>query len=255
MDSFSRIILIAAVSLLTGSCARKPVVPADLSYEVVSVVPHDADAYTQGLQLVDGRLFESTGQYGHSSVRLVDRSNGTVLRKRNLPAEVFGEGLTFHGGELYVLTWKEKTAYVLDPGVFRTLRTLTYEGEGWGLSGKGGELVMSDGSGTLRFRKPQDMSVVRSVEVTDAGKPLKRLNELEVAGGEVYANIYMTDRVARIDLESGEVTGWLDLSALRAQLPQPNRAEALNGIAIDEKTGHLLITGKYWPRMFEIRLK
>jgi glutamine cyclotransferase len=237
------------------SCKAKPAVPEKLGYEMVSSVPHDPGAYTQGLQLSGGRLLESTGQYGSSTVRELKAETGEILRKRSLPAEVFGEGLTLHGKELWVLTWKEKTAYVLDPESFRTLRTHTYQGEGWGLTSDGGTLIMSDGSATLTFRNPKDLSVVRKLEVKDGGRPLKLLNELEYIKGQIFANIYTTDRIARIDPESGEVTGWLDFSALRAQLPAPNRAEVLNGIAYDEATGNLRITGKYWPRMFEVRLK
>ena len=243
------------VILATAGCAKKSVAPANLTYEIVSVIPHDPDAYTQGLQIAGGRLLESTGQYGQSSVREVNRENGAILRKRNLPAHVFGEGLTLIGDELWVITWQEKTAYVLDPSSFRTLRNHTYEGEGWGLTHNGSELIMSDGSATLKFRSPKDMAVKKSLSVTEQGRPQKQLNELEFIKGSIFANVYTTDRIARIDPDSGEITGWLDLSALRAQLPKPNRAEALNGIAYDAETGNLLVTGKYWPRMFEIKLR
>jgi glutamine cyclotransferase len=253
MNRISQLLLVALAMMLTA-CAKKQAVPEKLGFQIVSVIPHDPSAYTQGLQLANGRLLESTGQYGQSSVRQIDPKTGAVLKKRNLPIEVFGEGSTLHGNELWVLTWKEKTAYVLDPENFRTLRTHTYEGEGWGLTSDGKELIMSDGSSTLKFRSFKDLSVTRSLTVTEQGRELKRLNELEYIKGEIFANIYMTDRIAKIDPKSGEVTAWLDLSGLRNQLPSPNRAEALNGIAFDETTGHLLITGKYWPQMFEIKL-
>ena len=245
----------AVLVLAISGCAKKDIAPETLSYEVVSVVPHDVDAYTQGLQFTRGRLLESTGHYSKSSVREVDRKTGAVLKRRNLPAEVFGEGLTMMNGELWVLTWKEKTAFVLDPASFRTLRTHAFEGEGWGLTTDGKHLIMSDGSDTLKFRDPKDMAVKKTITVTEQGRPVKLLNELEYIKGTVFANVYMTNRIARIDPESGQVTGWLDLSALRSQLPTPNRAEVLNGVAYDEGTGHLLVTGKYWPRMFEIKLK
>lgn len=238
-----------------SGCAKTDVKPEALSYEVVSAIHHESDAYTQGLQIIGGRLLESTGQYGQSSVREVDRKTGAVMKRRNLPANVFGEGLTMMGDDLWVLTWKEKTAFVLEPSTFRTLRTHTYEGEGWGLTTDGKHLIMSDGSATLKFRDAKDMAVKKTVTVTDQGRPVKLLNELEYIRGEVFANIYMTDRIARIDPGNGRVTGWLDLSALRSQLPKPNRAEVLNGVAYDEETGNLLVTGKYWPRMFEIRLR
>jgi len=244
---------LAVISL--WSCKAKPVVAEKLTYEVISSTPHDSGAYTQGLQINDGRLWESTGQYGSSTVRELNPATGEVLRKRSLPAEVFGEGLTIHGKEMWVLTWKEKTAYVLDPESFRTIRTHTYQGEGWGLTSDGKNLIMSDGSATLTFRDPKDFAVVRTVEIKDGGRPLKLLNELEYIKGQIFANIYTTDRIARIDPESGEVTGWLDFSALRSQLPTPNRAEVLNGIAYDDATGNLRITGKYWPLMFQVRAK
>lgn len=241
--------------LSVASCAKDPVTPETLTYDVVAEMPHDADAYTQGFQIIGGRLLESTGQYGKSSVREVNRTTGEVMKRRSLPNEVFGEGLTMFDDELWVLTWQEKTAYVLDPSSFRTLRTFTYEGEGWGLTTDGKQLIMSDGSSTLTFRDPKDMSVKSSLSVTDHGRPLKLLNELEYIQGSIFANVYMTDRIARIDPKTGNVTGWLDLSGLRSKLPSPNRAEVLNGVAYDEKTGHLLVTGKYWPKMFEIKLK
>jgi glutamine cyclotransferase len=242
-----------AVSLL-ASCEHKPLAPEALSYEVVSVRPHDPDAYTQGFQLVGPRLFESTGLEGHSSIREVDAATGNVLRKRNLPAEIFGEGLTLHDKKIWMITWKNQTGYVLDAESFRTLSTFTYTGEGWGLTTDGKQLIMSDGSSKLTFRRFDDQSVTRTLEVTDQGRPLKLLNELEYINGELFANIYTTSRIARINPQSGEVTGWLDLSKLKSNLPSPNHADVLNGIAYDEKTGHLLVTGKWWPEMYEIKL-
>lgn len=255
MRMIVRTVAISLSAFTLWSCKAKPVVAEKLAYELISSTVHDSGAYTQGLQIVSGRLWESTGQYGSSSVRELNPETGEVLRKRSLPAEVFGEGLTLFGKEMWVLTWREKTAYVLDPESFKTLRTHTYEGEGWGLTSDGTHLIMSDGSATLTFRDPKDLSVIRKLEVKDGGRPLKLLNELEYIKGSVFANVYTTDRVARIDPESGEVTGWLDFSALRSQLPTPNRAEVLNGIAYDEASGNLRITGKYWPRMFQVRVK
>ncbi len=254
MQTIFKIAAIACVGILSSACKPKIVVPETLSYQVVSVIPHDPNCYTQGLQLAGGRLLESGGMYQQSSIREVDPKSGSILKKRNLPGEIFAEGMTLHANEIWLLTWKEKTAYVLNPENFSTIRTYHYDGEGWGLTNDGKELIMSDGSSTLNFRSFKDMSIKRSLEVTEEGRPIKRLNELEYIKGEVFANIYMTDRIARIDPKTGSVTAWLDLSALRRQLPGPNRAEALNGIAYDEKTGHLLITGKYWPQMFEISL-
>jgi glutamine cyclotransferase len=245
----------ALAGLCLVACRKAPVVPKVLGYEVVSSTPHDSAAYTQGLQWTDGKLYETTGRVGESSVRLVDRQTGEVLRKRSLPAEVFGEGMVRHGNEIWILTWQDKTAFVLDAENFRTLRTYNYEGEGWGLTTDGKELIMSDGSDRLVFRSFKDFSVTRTVKVTKEGRPVRLLNELEYVKGEVFANIYTTNMVVKIDPKGGEVTGAVDFSGLRNQLPVPNRAEAFNGIAYDKDKDRFLVTGKWWPRMFEIRLK
>lgn len=253
MISFLRRSLwLAAAAVSLASCKESP--PEQLGYQIVSVRPHDPAAYTQGLQLSEGRLFESTGQYGESTVREIEPTTGKVLRKRPFAKQFFGEGLTLHAGEIWVLTWKEKTAHVFDRETFKLLRTFPYEGEGWGLTSDGSQLIMSDGSSTLKFMNPKDFSVVKSLEVKDTGRPLDNLNELEWIDGEIFANVYMTDRIVRISPTNGKVTGSLDLGGLRHQLPRPHRAEVLNGIAWEKSTGHLLVTGKYWPRMFEIKV-
>lgn len=239
------------IPLLLACCERS----TELSYKVVREVPHDPECYTQGLEFSGGKLFESGGQYGSSSLREVNPHTGEILRKRPVSARIFAEGLTVLGGELFQLSWKENTVTVIDPQTFKFLRSHRYEGEGWGLCNNGQELIMSNGSNELTFRSPKDFSVIRVLEVSDVGKPLALLNELEWADGAIFANIYLTDRIARISPTSGKVTGWLDLSALRSRLPMPNKAEALNGIAQTPRTGHLLVTGKYWPKQFEIELE
>jgi glutaminyl-peptide cyclotransferase len=246
------LLLPLAACLALVSC-QKPQ-PDTLSYQIVAVREHDGGAYTQGLQLANGRLFESTGQYGESTVRELDPATGKVLRKRPLAKTVFGEGLTVLGNELWVLTWKENTAYVLEPETFKPIRTHTYKGEGWGLTNDGKQLIMSDGGSELKFMSPKDFTITKTLEVKDGTSPVRMLNELEWIDGEIFANIYLTDKIARISPESGQVTGWLDLKGLRNQLVKPGRAEVLNGIAHDPKTGHLLVTGKNWPQMFEIKL-
>lgn len=244
-----------AAACVLSACGRKPAVVEKLSYDVVAEAPHDSGAFTQGLQWTDGKLYESTGRKGESSIRLVDRKTGEVLRKRSMPPEIFGEGMTRHGNEIWMISYQEKTAFVLDAETFRTLRTYTYQGEGWGLTSDGKELIMSNGSDTLYFRSFKDFSITREVKVTEAGKPVKYLNELEYVDGQVFANVFTTHKVVRIDPETGEVTGTLDLSALRGRLPTPSRAEVMNGIAYDPDADVFLITGKWWPRMFEIKLK
>lgn len=244
--------LIAIACLGMASCGKSA--PEPLTYQIISTRPHDPEAYTQGFQLIDGRLFESTGLYGQSSVREVEPASGKILRKRPLSKQVFGEGLTLHNGEIWVITWKEHTAHIFDRESFKLLRSHSYQGEGWGLTSNGTHLIMSDGSNLLKFRDAKDFSVVKTLEVMDGTQPVKYLNELEWIDGEIFANVYMTDRIARISPKDGQVTGWLDLAGLRNLLPKPNRAEVLNGIAHDPKTGHLLITGKYWPQMFELKI-
>ena len=251
MSSKSIATLVLVIATL-ASCQKSA--PDTLTYQIISTRPHDDSAYTQGLQLLDGRLFESAGQYGESTLREIDPATGKVLRKRPLAKTVFGEGLTILGKEMFVLTWKEKTAYVFEQDTFKPIRSHTYQGEGWGLTNDGKQLIMSDGSSNLRFIDPKDFSVVRTLPVKDGKSSVKNLNELEMIDGQIFANIYQTDQIARISPETGLVTGWLDLKGLKNQLSKPNRADVLNGIALDKATGHLLVTGKYWPQMFEIKI-
>lgn len=239
-----------AICLSFTSCQKNQ--PERLGYQIISTRPHDATAYTQGLQLIGGRLFESAGQYGESTVREIEPTTGKVLRKRPLAKTVFGEGLSVIGKEMWVLTWKENTVYVLEPDTFKPIRTHTYQGEGWGLTTDGTQLVMSDGSSDLKFINPKDFSITKTLTIKDGNSKVSNLNELEWIDGQIFANIYQTDRIARISPESGQVTGWLDLAGLKNQLTRPNHADVLNGIAYDQASGNLLVTGKYWPQMFEI---
>lgn len=242
----------AAFILILTSCSKKP---ESLAYRIIQRIPHDSQCYTQGLEFQGERLFESGGGYGSSTLREVASGTGIVLRKRRMSEQVFAEGITIFGNELFVLTWRENLAYVLDPDSFRLIRTHSYQGEGWGLTHNETSLIMSNGSSRLHFLDPSSFSTTRTITVMDAGREIENLNELEFVDGSIYANIYMTDRIARIDPSSGEVTGWLDLSPLRKQLPIPNRAEALNGIALMPNRSSLLVTGKFWPRMFEIEIQ
>lgn len=240
-----------SVILLASGCGGTGT-SAPWEVRIASAFPHDEQAYTQGLLFRDGKLYESTGLYRESTVREVDPMTGRVVRKLDLPSNVFGEGLAWHGDRLFVLTWRERTAYEIDPATFAVVKTFSYEGEGWGLTSDGERLIMSDGTSTLRFLNPADFSVVRTVRVTQGGQPVMNLNELEFVAGDLLANIYQEDRIVRIDADSGKVTAELDLSALRSRLPSPNRAEVLNGIAVHPDNGHLYVTGKRWPMMFEL---
>jgi glutamine cyclotransferase len=215
--------------------------------------PHDPAAFTQGLLFADGAFFESTGVYGESSLRRVDPETGRVTKSLALPPTVFGEGLARLRGELFQLTWQEHRCFVYDATTFEKRREATYEGEGWGLTTDGDSLlVLSDGSAVLRFVDPASFAVVRTLEVRDAGHPLGRLNELEWVKAELYANVWGTSLIARIDPRSGDVREFLDLSGL----PEPRHDDVdavLNGIAYDEGHDRLFVTGKRWGSVFEIR--
>ncbi len=267
-----------AVALSFGLTTQPPppptlAPPPSLDWEVVSRRPHDAKAWTQGLQLDDdGRLYESTGLRGRSTVREVDPQTGTVLRSAPLPDEQFGEGLAMVGDRLIQLTWQEGVANTWDAATFEALGAFDYEGEGWGLCFDGQRLVMSDGSDRLTFRDPATFEVIGSVRIEPAGLADMRLNELECVDGMVWANAWLTDTIVRIDPAAGRVTGTLDLTGLLDQVPptdppgattpvpstQPPLAtdppDVLNGIAWDAASGTFLVTGKLWPALFEIRV-
>jgi glutamine cyclotransferase len=228
--------------------------PARYSFEVVHAWPHDPGAFTQGLVFRDGELLESTGLNGHSSLREVNLETGKVMRQETVPAEYFAEGLAVIGEQAYQLTWKGQTGFIYDVSTFELKGTFPYEGEGWGLTTDGKLLVMSDGTSRIRFIDPDTFKVVRSIDVTLSGKPVVRLNELEWIKGEIFANVWQTDTVVRIDPATGEVRGVIDFSFL---LPLDQRAgvDVLNGIAYDPARDRLFVTGKLWPELFEVRLK
>jgi len=228
-----------------------------LAWDVVARHPHDALAWTQGLQLdPDGRLYESTGLEGSSTLREVDPVSGAVLRSVALPSDEFAEGLALVDDRLVQLTWREGIAHVWEAASFRELPGFAYGGEGWGLCFDGERLVMSDGSDRLTFRDPATFEALGSVSVTLTGRPLDRLNELECVDGEVWANVWQSDRIVRIDPEGGAVTGTLDLRGLLVAEPAPGEPEpdVLNGIAWDADTGTFLVTGKLWPELVQIRV-
>lgn len=237
----------AAVGLAAGIGA-----PTE-GYRVVHVYPHDSSAFTQGLVMVGGMLYEGTGLNGRSSVRAVDLATGRVLQSVKVPDKYFGEGLTDWGGNLIELTWMAHRGFVYDRFSMRLLRTFEYKGEGWGLTHDRQHLIMSDGTPVLRFLDPVTFKVVRTLAVSDGGKPVKELNELEYIHGEIYANVWQTDRIARISPATGKVLGWIDLSGLWEDEPRDGNA-VLNGIAYDDKNDRLFVTGKLWPKLFEIKL-
>ncbi len=249
------LLAIAALSP-SGATGRQPVrstLPV-YGFTVVNTYPHDRDAYTQGLQWLDGVLYEGTGINGRSSIRRVKLENGEVVQRREVAEQYFGEGITIWGADLFQLTWQSGVAFVYDRVTFAPKKTFRYQGEGWGLTHDGKGLVMSDGTEMLRFLDPATFAERKRVRVVAAGSPVQQLNELEYVKGEVLANIYQTDFIARIDPGSGRVNGWIDLRGLLSDRERAS-TDVLNGIAYDEKTDRLFVTGKLWPKLFEIRLK
>ena len=224
------------------------------TYRIVHTYPHDPHAFTQGLVFVDGSLYESTGLNGQSSLRMVDLETGRVLQSQPVDSKYFGEGLTAWGSTLVQLTWESHVALVYDRFSFRMLRTLSYSGEGWGLTQDGKSLVLSDGSDTLRFFDPATFREVRRVSVTDRGKPVREINELEFIHGQIYANIWHSDRIARIAPASGKVLGWIDLKGLLPPAEHSSPEAVLNGIAYDSGHDRIFVTGKLWPKLFEIQV-
>jgi glutaminyl-peptide cyclotransferase len=232
-----------------GPAARLPM----YGYTVVHTYPHDRDAFTQGLQYVDGVFYEGTGLNGRSSIRKVKIETGEVLQKHDVPAQYFGEGITLRNNEIFELTWQSGIALVYDGKTFAQKRTYGYSGEGWGLTQDKESLIMSDGTEYLRFLDPSTFKERRRVRVMAAGSPLKELNELELVKGEVFANVWQTDYVARIDPATGTVNGYIDFRGLLSARERES-TDVLNGIAYDEAGDRLFITGKLWPRVFEVRI-
>jgi glutamine cyclotransferase len=239
--------------------ATAPAEATNYGYDVVNTFPHDPRAFTQGLLFHDGRLLESTGQYDQSTLREVDLATGAVLRKWAVPGQYFAEGLTLLDGKLYQLTWKEGKVFVYDPNAdpktFHKDGEMSYTGEGWGLTTDGHWLIMSDGTSLISFRNPATFAVDHTIQVLKGGQPQERLNELEYVRGEIYANIWRTDWVARIDPASGRVAGMIDFSYLLPAADRTSTTDVLNGIAYDPAGDRLFVTGKNWPKLFEVRLK
>src|SRR5580698_8466799 len=224
------------------------------TYKVLHTYPHDSSAYTQGLIYLDGHLYESTGLNGRSSLRMVDLETGRALQSAPVPSQYFAEGLTNWGSTLIQLTWQSHIAFVYDRFSFRLLRTFHYEGEGWGLTQDGKNLILSDGSAKLRFLNPETFQVVRTINVTDHGTPVKDLNELEYIHGQIYSNVWYVNKIARISPQTGKILGWIDLSGLTQSLNLQNPDAVLNGIAYDAQHDRLFVTGKLWPKLFEIKV-
>lgn len=249
-----RRILISLTMVMAAAACGQPARHAPTSVpQVVNTFAHDRSAFTQGLTIADGWLYEGTGGYGRSSIRRVALESGRVDQLATIDRRYFGEGITVLDDRLYQLTWRQGLGFVYDLQSFQQIATFRYAGEGWGLTSDGDRLIVSDGTDNLRYFDPADFKLVRNVNVTDGGVPVVRLNELEYINGEIWANIWGEDRIARIDPASGRVITWFDLSGL---YPRDERGvdDVLNGIAWDAATNRLFVTGKHWPRLFELRL-
>ena len=243
------LLVLSLCGFSSGAQAQIPV----YGFIVKNTYPHDPQAFTQGLFYKDGFLYESTGLNGRSSVRKVELTTGKVLQKKDVSADYFGEGIAELDGNIVELTWQSQVGFVYDGKTFQQKRQFNYVGEGWGLTSDQHNLYMSDGTAEIRIWNPA-FQEVRRIQVTANGKPVERLNELEWVDGELYANVWGTDVIARINPQSGNVVGWIDLTALLAPELRSNVSQdaVLNGIAYDAKRHRLFVTGKLWPKLFEI---
>jgi glutamine cyclotransferase len=251
------IILVVVVALVISSIIlvllNNRSVPVNYTYEVVKVYPHDQNAFTQGLVIEKGVLYESTGLYGNSTLRRVDLETGNVMQSYALPAEFFGEGITVFGDRIIQLTWQSHKGFVYDKYSFDLLQEFSYPTEGWGITNDGSQLIMSDGTANLYFLDPETFQKVGQVEVHDGNASVTNLNELEYINGEVYANIWPTNKIATINPQTGQVKAWIDLTGIYTQENNdPN--SVLNGIAYDAEGNRLFVTGKMWSQLFEIKL-
>jgi glutamine cyclotransferase len=227
---------------------------ATYGYRVVNSYPHDPDAFTQGLFWLEGHLYESTGQIGQSTIRKVSLQDGRVAQRADMPAHVFGEGIVNWSDQIISLTWRDGVGYRWDRRTLRQLGSFAYRGEGWGLTQNGRDIIMSNGTAELLFLDPATMVERRRITVTADGERVANLNELEWVNGEILANVWMTSRIARIDPASGKVTGWIDLAGLAAEHQGRDPDAVLNGIAYDDAGDRLFVTGKTWPRLYEVDL-
>ena len=224
------------------------------SYQVVRTFPHSTESYTEGFFYLDGLFYEGTGLTGRSALLVTQPESGTVVQHLDLPEQYFGEGIVSFGPNLYEWTWQSHVGFVYDRFSLRPIRQFDYSGEGWGMTHDARAIITSDGTDTLRFRDPATFREIRHIVVRDEGKPVKELNELEYVKGEIYANVWHSDRIAQISPKDGRVLGWIDLTGLLADEQRRNAESVLNGIAYDARHDRLFVTGKQWPTIFEIRV-
>jgi glutamine cyclotransferase len=255
-----RKLLFAAAALLiavvTSSCSDSDhsSSPSLYTYKVVETYAHDQRAFTQGLTYENGIMYEATGLYGRSTLRKVDPTTGSILQIIEIPAEFFGEGVTVYGDKVIQLTYKSGVGFVYNKDSFKLLRKFSYSTEGWGITHDSERLIMSDGTATLYFLNPDTFEQIGRIEVRDKGSLVRGLNELEYVKGEVYANVWPTERIVRIDPGTGRVVGWIYMDGLSNLLGKSGEIDVLNGIAYDAVGDRLFVTGKFWPKLFEIKI-
>lgn len=247
-------LLLTGVAGVVLAAANRETKPPVAGIRVKSEYPHDSKAFTQGLIVHAGVMYEGTGQKGESSLRKVDFKTGRVEQQMNLDRQYFGEGIAVLDGKIYQLTWQNRTVFVYDLETMQYLKSIRYAGEGWGLTTDGKLLIMSDGSSTLKIIDPESFATVKRIPVKANRSPVNDLNELEYIDGEIWANVWYSDRIARIDPATGDVLGWIDLSSLYPVRQRPSREHVLNGIAYDAESKRIFVTGKNWPKLFEIEV-
>jgi glutaminyl-peptide cyclotransferase len=252
-DMRALIVLAALAFCACGPASQAGSIP-EYRYDIVHAYPHDPSAFTQGLLFLDGYLYEGTGMPSRSSIRKVRLETGEVLQKRDVPDAYFGEGIVNWKDKLVEITWTTEVGFVYDLATFAPRSEFHYQGQGWGLTQDGKRIIMSDGTPQLRFLNPETLAETGRITVTADGEPVAELNELEWVKGEIWANIWQTDRIARIDPSSGKVIGWINCAGLLAGVPRSGQEDVLNGIAYDSKTDRIFVTGKNWPRLFEIKV-
>ena len=230
------------------------VTPPVFNYRIVNIYPHDEKAFTQGLVVEDGFIYEGTGRNGQSTLKRIRLKTGDVLKTHKMPRQFFGEGIVLYKNKIVQLTWKSHVGFVYDKDSFKMLNTFYYPTEGWGITYDGKQLIMSDGTSNLYFLNPETLKETHHINVHDQNVPVTGLNELEYVRGEVFANVWLTNRIARIDPKTGRVTGWIDLAGLSPFSHSNSQMKALNGVAYDAKNNRLFVTGKLWPKIYEIQL-
>lgn len=246
-------ILITVFVLLSLDCANSDA-PRNYTYKVIKTFPHDPEAFTEGLVFEDGFLYEGTGQRGRSTLRKVELETGKILKIQKLPYEFFGEGIAIYNDKIIQLTYRSRVGFVYEKESFKVLQKFDYPTEGWGITYDGNQLIMSDGTDILYFLSPETFEVLNRIEVRDKDTAVSRLNELEYIKGEIYANVWMTERIVRIDPKTGKVVGWIHMDGIKSLLGENVKVDVLNGIAYDAAGDRLFVTGKCWPKIFQIEL-